>query len=294
MNRMRELREERGITMKEAANALGMPYTTYVNYEKGVREPNSETLIKIADFYNTTIDYLVNRSSAHFSKEERLSIEEFHIVSLHYQYILRTHRVNIDKLIADTNISVENLNGLANDQFCEISKSQIEKLAHSLGVSLLELTAPTKEAIDYIASEKSRIHKELEQEKIPFIKTTFNGKNPFSNENISSGHPAYPQIDADFMFIYDKQDAKTIGIEKDDLIWAKKATQANNGDRVVMTYQHKIYIRRIYYQENHTIILSSDNTPVIIDAGSERNWKLIGIVTLIGRAYHGDIPPDQL
>lgn len=54
MNRMKELREERGITMKEAASTLDMPYTAYVNYEKGVREPNSETLIKIADFYNTS------------------------------------------------------------------------------------------------------------------------------------------------------------------------------------------------------------------------------------------------
>ena len=59
MNRMKELREERGITMKEAAIQLKMPYTTYVNYEKGEREPNSETLIKIADFYNTSIDYLL-------------------------------------------------------------------------------------------------------------------------------------------------------------------------------------------------------------------------------------------
>ena len=45
MNRMQELRQERGISMKDAARALEMPYTTYVNYEKGTREPNSETLI---------------------------------------------------------------------------------------------------------------------------------------------------------------------------------------------------------------------------------------------------------
>lgn len=61
MNRMRQLREERKITMKEAAAQLGMPYTTYVNYEKGVREPNSETLIQIASFYGSTIDYLLGR-----------------------------------------------------------------------------------------------------------------------------------------------------------------------------------------------------------------------------------------
>lgn len=63
MNRMHELRTEKGISMKEAAARLGMPYTTYVNYEKGTREPNSETLILLAEFYDTSIDYLVGKSS---------------------------------------------------------------------------------------------------------------------------------------------------------------------------------------------------------------------------------------
>lgn len=62
MNRMKELRQERGITMKDAAQQLNLPYTTYVNYEKGTREPNSETLIQIANFYNTSIDYLLGKS----------------------------------------------------------------------------------------------------------------------------------------------------------------------------------------------------------------------------------------
>ena len=62
MNRLRELRQEIGITMKEVAESLHIPYTTYVNYEKGVREPNSEMLIKLADFYDCTIDYLLGKS----------------------------------------------------------------------------------------------------------------------------------------------------------------------------------------------------------------------------------------
>ena len=63
MNRMKELRQERGITMKDAAQQLNLPYTTYVNYEKGTREPNSETLIQIANFFNTSIDYLLGKSN---------------------------------------------------------------------------------------------------------------------------------------------------------------------------------------------------------------------------------------
>ncbi len=55
--------------MKETAVKLGMPYTTYVSYEKGDREPNSEILIKLADFYNTTVDYIlgVNDNPLHES-----------------------------------------------------------------------------------------------------------------------------------------------------------------------------------------------------------------------------------
>lgn len=63
MFHIRELREAKGINMKEAAKSLNMPYTTYVNYEKGLREPTSEVLIQIADFFGTTIDYLVGRKS---------------------------------------------------------------------------------------------------------------------------------------------------------------------------------------------------------------------------------------
>lgn len=63
MLRIRELREIKGISMKEAAKLLDLPYTTYVNYEKGLREPTSELLIQIADFFDVSIDYLLGRSS---------------------------------------------------------------------------------------------------------------------------------------------------------------------------------------------------------------------------------------
>ena len=68
MNRIPELRAEKGISMRDAARLLGMPYTTYVNYEKGTREPNSETLIALANFYETSVDYLIGKSSSRTGK----------------------------------------------------------------------------------------------------------------------------------------------------------------------------------------------------------------------------------
>lgn len=64
MSRIKELREQRGISMRKAAEEIGIPYTTYVNYEKGEREPNSEMLIVLANYFSVSIDYLLGRSDS--------------------------------------------------------------------------------------------------------------------------------------------------------------------------------------------------------------------------------------
>lgn len=62
-NRLKDLRLEKHLNMKQTAQQLNIPYTTYVGYEKNEREPNSETLILLADFFECSVDYLVGRSS---------------------------------------------------------------------------------------------------------------------------------------------------------------------------------------------------------------------------------------
>lgn len=62
MNRLKELREEHGLNMTDVADALGFKYMRYVHYEKEERELNSEVLIKFADFYHVSIDYLLCRN----------------------------------------------------------------------------------------------------------------------------------------------------------------------------------------------------------------------------------------
>ena len=60
--KLRELRTELNLNMKQASEKLGISYTTYVGYEKNEREPNSETLIKLADFYKCSVDYLIGKT----------------------------------------------------------------------------------------------------------------------------------------------------------------------------------------------------------------------------------------
>lgn len=62
MIRLKELREERKWSMRDAAKFLKKPYTTYVNHEKGTREPNSDDLVSYAKSYGVSIDYLIGRT----------------------------------------------------------------------------------------------------------------------------------------------------------------------------------------------------------------------------------------
>ena len=62
MNQIKKLREEKGKSMRQVASDIGIPYTTYVNYEKGVREPNSEMLVMLANYFSSSVDYLLGRT----------------------------------------------------------------------------------------------------------------------------------------------------------------------------------------------------------------------------------------
>ncbi len=60
--RLRMLREARGMSMRKVADDLQLPYTTYRNYENGRCEPNTELLVKLAAYYSISVDWLLNYS----------------------------------------------------------------------------------------------------------------------------------------------------------------------------------------------------------------------------------------
>lgn len=60
--RLKITRQEKKITQKYLADYLNIQERAYQNYEYGNREPNIDSLIKIADCLNVSIDYLVGRS----------------------------------------------------------------------------------------------------------------------------------------------------------------------------------------------------------------------------------------
>ena len=60
--RIRSLREDHDLTQKQVAQMLGMSQTGYSKYETGENDIPTQILIKLADFYKTTTDYLLGRT----------------------------------------------------------------------------------------------------------------------------------------------------------------------------------------------------------------------------------------
>jgi len=61
--RLRQIRMQKKHTQVAVANYLGISDRAYQNYEYGNREPNIEAIIKIADYFNVSIDYLLGRTN---------------------------------------------------------------------------------------------------------------------------------------------------------------------------------------------------------------------------------------
>jgi transcriptional regulator with XRE-family HTH domain len=79
-NILRELRTLRNLKQHEVAALLNITRVTYTNYESGRREPNFTMLVKLANLFNVSVDYLLgndNIAGGDFSKDEAALIKKY-------------------------------------------------------------------------------------------------------------------------------------------------------------------------------------------------------------------------
>lgn len=76
LTNLKKLREDASISQKAVADAIGVSQQSVNKYENHNIEPDIETLIRIADFFETSVDYLIGHTSV------RRKIEEVHVFEL--------------------------------------------------------------------------------------------------------------------------------------------------------------------------------------------------------------------
>jgi transcriptional regulator with XRE-family HTH domain len=74
--RLKILRKESGWTQDKVAELIEIPKPTYAGYENGIRQPKFETVVKLAELYNTSADYLLGITHDKTPKEPSNDIKK--------------------------------------------------------------------------------------------------------------------------------------------------------------------------------------------------------------------------
>ena len=61
-DRLKELRKSKGITQKQVYVAIGLSESNYQSFEYGTYRPSHDSIIKLADFFDVSVDYLLGRT----------------------------------------------------------------------------------------------------------------------------------------------------------------------------------------------------------------------------------------
>ena len=76
MIKLKDLRKSRNLTLKELASQIEISYQALSNYENSNRQPDYETLIRFADFFSVSVDYLLGRTNERQSLSSSLTEKE--------------------------------------------------------------------------------------------------------------------------------------------------------------------------------------------------------------------------
>ena len=78
---LKTARKKSGMTQQAVANAIGVVQSAYKNYEQGNREPKGDTIVKLADLFHVTTDYLLGRDTGEPEPIDQLE-QQFNMTAL--------------------------------------------------------------------------------------------------------------------------------------------------------------------------------------------------------------------
>lgn len=93
MLKLQELRTAMGLSMRQVSTQLEISYNTYLSYEKGTKEPSISTLIRMADFFDCSVDRLLGRNGKVISSlkpKEYDNIHAFAVRSVQLKQVIET------------------------------------------------------------------------------------------------------------------------------------------------------------------------------------------------------------
>lgn len=93
---LKKLRNEKGISQQHLATKLGISQQSINKYENHSIEPDIETLIAIADYFDVTVDYLIGRTD---KDGNNLNLSDIELVSQNYKKLNDNEKHCVDTII---------------------------------------------------------------------------------------------------------------------------------------------------------------------------------------------------
>ena len=72
--RLKDLRKQAGLTQVDVAEKLGISQPAYASWERGVKKPTQDNLVKIAQILNVSVDYLVGNSEERIDELDNIEL----------------------------------------------------------------------------------------------------------------------------------------------------------------------------------------------------------------------------
>ncbi|MFW6035305.1 MAG: helix-turn-helix domain-containing protein [Halothermotrichaceae bacterium] len=130
--RLKKLRKEKELRQTDLAQKLGVAQTTIANYEQNSRFPNQELLIKIANFFNISIDYLLGRSDYLNEQEKKDDNHQSHspqLLPAAEKYLNMLLRGNERQAYSVVTNQIQNKNNLE-DIYIDIFEPSLKKIGY--------------------------------------------------------------------------------------------------------------------------------------------------------------------
>ena len=154
MLRLKEIRSKLNMQQKDICASLNIPQNTYSQYENGKREPDSETLNRIANFFNVSVDYLLG---------EELDSEE-----------IANARSVTKQLYERQNPDISTIETMLGVNFCTF-RSWINGFGDFFNNAngLIKLSELFKVSVDYLLGRTDDINQKPGEENITFDDFTY-------------------------------------------------------------------------------------------------------------------------
>lgn len=257
--RLKELRNVKGLRQSDLAELLNVPRSTLATWETGKFNPDLKTIEKLSEILGVSTDYLLGKIDKEEENKEPLSIRLKKLRAL--------LGITQEQFAKRSEIPLEIITAIENNQ--EVDPVVFMKL-DILGTLL------TFEKL------KDRIVPFSEMKKIPILGKICAGNGEPAYEEIL-GYAYDPKGNSDFSLLV-KGDSMSPKFNDGDLVYVKKQIHARSGQYVVAYANGDECILRRYIHSNisNVVILEPENPEyekVILVLQDNPKWGIIGVVT---------------